>query len=130
MSRIVVVALGGAIGAVARYWLSGSLQTFSLQRFGRALPLGTFAVNALGCLLIGALMVLVHDKRMPEAARLLCITGILGAFTTFSAFGYESVELMQEREFRLAGLNVLGNLLVGLGAVWLGQWGASAVLRP
>ena len=130
MSKILVVALGGALGAVARYSVGGIMQKVALQRFGRPLPLGTFAVNAVGCLLIGALMVLVHEKRMSEAARLLCITGILGAFTTFSTFGYESLELMQEREFRLAGLNLLGNVLVGLAAVWVGQWGASAVLRP
>ena len=130
MSKLLMVALGGGLGAMARYGLSGALQKIALQRFGRVLPLGTFAVNALGCLVIGGLMVLVHEKRMSEAARVVWITGFLGAFTTFSAFGYETLELLQERELRQAAFNVLANVIVGLAAVWIGQLLASAVLRP
>lgn len=130
MIKLLIAALGGALGAMARYGVSGVLQKLALQRFGRALPLGTFTVNALGCLVIGGLMVLVHEKRMSETARVLWVTGFLGAFTTFSAFGYETLDLLQERELRLAAVNVLANVSVGLAAAWLGQLITSALLRP
>jgi CrcB protein len=84
-------------------------------------PFGTLAVNVLGCVLIGLVMQLVQDRQVlrPET-RTFIVVGLLGGFTTFSAFGYETFELMRAGSFLLAGANIAGNVVVGIGAVWLG----------
>ena len=118
MKNLLIVAFGGALGALARYGLSSWTQT----RIQGAFPWGTLVVNATGCLAIGVLWHLVEDKgTVGPAGRLLIATGILGAFTTFSAFGLETVVLIQTRQFAWALGNVAGNVILGFGFVWLGR---------
>ena len=118
MTKLLIVGLGGFIGAVARYGLSGLVHRLLNTSF----PYGTLAVNVAGCLAMGGVVYLVEDRAMlsPEA-RLFVAVGILGALTTFSTFGYETFELLADRQWWLAGLSVAGNMVLGLGAVWLGR---------
>jgi CrcB protein len=117
-SGIVLVALGGAIGSVARYKLSGYILHHTIDwRF----PAGTFAVNVIGCLAAGLLAGLAERYDFMSAqARLLVFTGILGGFTTFSAFGLETMFLLRRGEIAIAGANVFLSVALGLAALWIG----------
>lgn len=113
-----LVAAGGAIGSLARYKLSGYVLHHTIDwRF----PAATFAVNVLGCLVAGVLAGLAeyHDMLSPET-RLLLITGLLGGFTTFSAFGLETMFLVKRGEMLIASANVVLSVVVGLVALWAG----------
>ena len=116
MSAYLWVGLGGFIGSVARYAVAVWLAPGEIERF----PWGTFAVNCVGCLLIGVLAGVFARTPAPDAARLFLITGVLGGFTTFSAFGLESVSLLRRGDLGIALLYVLGSVFVGIVAVWLG----------
>jgi CrcB protein len=118
MKAVLLVALGGALGSVARYKLSGLVLHHTIDwRF----PAGTFAVNILGCLVAGVLAGLAeeHDLLSPEA-RILLFSGLLGGFTTFSAFGLETMFLLKRGDFAIAAANVLLSVAAGLAALWLG----------
>ncbi len=118
MKQILLVGMGGCLGAMARYKLGGwVLHHTSDWRF----PLSTFVVNILGCLAAGILAGLVekHDLFSPDA-RLLLFTGILGGFTTFSAFGLETVYLLQRREIVMALANAAASVSCGVFVLWLG----------
>lgn len=114
------VGIGGFLGAIARFQISESLSQWTEQRFGRPYPLGTLAVNVLGCLLIGLLMMVVIEKRMSEQAQKLLITGGLGSLTTFSTFGLDAINLFREGRAVLAIGYIAANLIVGLLAVLVG----------
>jgi fluoride exporter len=118
VKALLLVALGGAVGSVARYKLSGLVLHHTIDwRF----PAGTFAVNVLGCLAAGLLAGLAEKHDMLSAdARLLLFTGILGGFTTFSAFGLETMHLLKRGDFMVAGANVVLSVMAGLVALWLG----------
>lgn len=117
MPTILLVALAGALGAVSRYALAGAVHRFTRTGF----PVGTLAVNVIGCLLIGLLMHLVIDRQLlGPAARMALGVGFLGGFTTFSAFGFETFELLRGGSFKLAAFNVVLNVVGGLVAVWIG----------
>jgi CrcB protein len=127
MRMILLVGLGGAAGSMLRYWLGGLVQ----DRMGTAaFPTGTLAVNVVGCLAIGVLAYLIDSRGAagPELRALLMI-GVLGGFTTFSAFGNETLNLIRDGEAALAGTNVVASVALGLGAVWLGRVVAHAVWR-
>jgi CrcB protein len=117
MSKIALIALAGACGTLCRYWLSG----LAYDLLGRDFPWGTWAVNILGCFLFGVVWVLAEERGLLSAqARLLILTGFMGAFTTFSTLVFESGALMNDGLwFRLA-LNVGGQNLVGFAALYLG----------
>jgi CrcB protein len=118
VKAILLVALGGAFGSIARYKLSGLVLQHTLDwRF----PAGTFAVNVTGCLAAGLLAGLAekHDLLSAEA-RLLLFTGVLGGFTTFSAFGLETMHLLKRGDLAIAGANVALSVVAGLAALWLG----------
>jgi fluoride exporter len=118
MKGILLVALGGAFGSVARYKLSGLIINHTADwRF----PAGTFGVNVLGCLAAGILAGLIakHDLFTPYT-RLLLFSGFLGGFTTFSAFGLETMFLLRRGEILIAGANVVLSVIAGLAALWLG----------
>lgn len=124
MGYVLAVGLGGFVGAVARYALTGWVQ----KLFPQFPAAGTLFVNVLGCLIIGFLMMMVVDQPTnPEQAwlshslRLFLITGILGSLTTFSTFGYQTVELLREDRIRQALFNVLANVSLGFPAVWIGR---------
>lgn len=110
--RILLVALGGAVGAIARYGVG-----LASARFAEAgVPAATWAVNALGCLAIGLAIPLVTDDR----ARLALVVGVLGSFTTFSTYSADTVLLWEAGRPALAAANAVGSVVVGVGAVALG----------
>ncbi|HVS10221.1 MAG TPA: fluoride efflux transporter CrcB [Planctomycetota bacterium] len=124
MTRLLLVVAGGSLGALARYGLSG----LAHRLYGGTLPVGTLAVNVLGCLLAGSAMSLIEDRQaLSSEARTFLLIGVLGAFTTFSSFGYETLALLRSGENGRALLNVAANVVLGLGAVWIG-WGATRAL--
>ena len=113
-----VVGLGGFLGALARYGLSGLVQR---QVPGTAFPYGTLVVNLVGCLAIGVIVGLVETRQLFGAEfRRFALVGILGGFTTFSTFGYETFAMLREAEYLRAILNVGVQVLLGLALVWLG----------
>ena len=118
MKGILLVALGGAVGSVARYKISGYVLHHTIDwRF----PAGTFAVNVLGCLVAGVLAGLAEKHDLLSAdARLLLFTGLLGGFTTFSAFGLETMYLLRRGDFVIAGANIVLSVIAGLLALALG----------
>jgi CrcB protein len=118
LKQILIVALGGACGSVLRYKLGG----FALHHTqGWDFPVSTFSVNVIGCFVIGLLAALVeHHDWFSPSIRLLLFTGLLGGFTTFSAFGYESVFLLRRGLLSIATGYVLLSVACGLGAVFVG----------
>ena len=118
MKAVLLVGLGGFLGSIARYGLGGwVLHMTAQERF----PFSTLAVNVLGCLAVGMLAGFAERHHLfgPEA-RLLLITGLLGGFTTFSAFGLETVYLLRRGEAWVAAGYVCASVLGGIAAVWLG----------
>lgn len=117
MFPLAAVAVGGALGAVARYQLS----LWVHARWPSAFPTGTLVVNLVGCLLIGVLAGTL-DSRMPvsPAARLFFGVGILGAFTTFSTFELETLLAIERGHTDIALSYVAASVIVGLAAVWVG----------
>ena len=118
MKDMLFVGLGGFIGAVARYKLGGWVLHHTADwRF----PLSTFLVNAIGCLVIGLLAGLATREHVfGHDLRLFLFPGILGGFTTFSAFGYETFFLIRKGESHVAFSYVLLSVICGLLLVWLG----------
>lgn len=119
------IALGGAVGAVARYGLAGWVQT----RAGFHFPWGTLAVNILGSALIGASLRYLEAAPAPAEIRALVAVGVLGAFTTFSTFSYETVGLLEEGAFGRALGYSLGSLLLGIVAVYAGMSAAGFIIH-
>jgi CrcB protein len=114
----VLVALGGAIGSVARYLLSAWTLHHTL---GWRFPLGTFLVNVIGSLAVGVLggLVVKHDVFSAET-RVFLFTGLAGGFTTFSAFALETFYLLRRDEVLVAGAYALSSIVVSLLVLWLG----------
>lgn len=118
MTNILLVGFGGFIGSVLRYLTGGLIYKFIDTPF---IPYGTLAVNFVGCLLIGFLGGLNenHDLMSPNVS-LLVFVGVLGGYTTFSTFGYESFLLLQDDQFMRAAANIVANVLLSLFGVFLG----------
>lgn len=113
-----LIFIGAGLGGVCRYAMSISVQKLAN---GWIFPIGTFSVNMLGCLLIGFLAQLSESKGLfPGDQRLFLFVGILGGFTTFSSFGYETVQLLRDSEYLYAALNAVMQVILGLACVWLG----------
>ncbi|MDA1264372.1 MAG: fluoride efflux transporter CrcB [Planctomycetota bacterium] len=116
MHVLVLVGLGGAVGALLRYGAS-----VQLQSIGGTFPAATLVVNVIGCLAIGAALGMTgRATELPETWRLFLVVGLLGSLTTFSTFGKETVDLVVAGESGRALLVVAANLALGLPAVWLG----------
>jgi len=113
MSKVLLVALGGAIGSAARYGVG----VLAARLFGLGFPWGTLAVNVLGGLAMGVLAARVGPEN--ESLRLLLGVGILGGFTTFSAFSLEAVRLMQQGP-GMAMLYIAASFVLAIGACWAG----------
>jgi len=119
MQNVFLIALGGSLGAVARYGLA----TWIYQQTGTSFPWGTFIINVTGSLAIGFLAELFETTLAPAGWRSFLTIGFLGAYTTFSTFSLESFNLLREGELRLAAGNILMSTLAGLAAVVLGIYG-------
>jgi CrcB protein len=119
MQKLLLIGAGGFLGSVLRYAVGGLAHRLAP---GTLFPVGTLAVNVLGCLALGFLHGLAGARGVvtPEA-RLFLMIGLLGGFTTFSTFGLETLALAQEAEGVRAAANVVLNLGAGLAAVWLGH---------
>jgi len=127
MTRVLLIGIGGFVGSVLRYWLSGLAQDLARASL---FPWGTLAVNLLGCLAIGVVAQLAEARGAFSAeTRLLVATGLLGGFTTFSAFGNETLLLLRDAERGLALANVLANVILGLACAQLGRVAAQLVWR-
>jgi CrcB protein len=127
VSKLFLIGLGGATGSILRYLVSGFVQDIAKSA---AFPYGTLAVNLVGCWIIGFLSHLVDTRGVLTAeARALVIVGFLGGFTTFSAFGNETMNLLRDGENGPALANVGAHLVLGLGAVWLGRTVAYLIWR-
>lgn len=118
MVRVLIVAFGGALGSVARYLLTGAVQRVTTDQF----PTGTLAVNVIGSFIVGFVAGLALERQagIGPGLRLFLIMGFCGGFTTFSALSYETMELVRTGELVRAGLNAMGQLVLGLAAVWGG----------
>ena len=115
--NVLLVAVGGGLGAAARY-LAG---LWIVARLGADFPWGTFFVNVTGSFVIGIILVLVEGGELPPGARLFLAVGVLGGYTTFSSFSYETLQLLGgEGSLGPVLFNAFGQLLVGLLAVYLG----------
>jgi len=113
--RLLIVALGGAVGSALRYLIGLGLQS-------RSFPFATLVVNVIGCFAIGALAQWYELREAPGThARLFLTVGLLGGFTTFSAFANETALFVRNDRPGLAVVNVAAHLLIALGAVWLGR---------
>jgi fluoride exporter len=120
VTKLLWIAGGGAIGAVARYLVGG----LAMRLLGAGFPWGTLCVNATGSLLIGFLAAALEDLPVSQGVRLCVLTGLLGAFTTFSTFSFETVEMLRERQWLLAGVNVIGSCVLGIAMVITGLFAA------
>jgi len=115
--KLALLALAGAIGALARYGLSGVVQ----QACGERFAWGTLAVNAIGCFLFGLVWTLGEDRPVITGeTRIILLAGFMGAFTTFSTFAFETSEYVHDSQWSLAAANVVGQNLLGLTCVLLG----------
>ena len=113
------VAMGGALGSVGRYWLSGLVA----ERFGETFPWGTLIINVTGSFIIGIFAAFTDPEGRVLASpgfRQFFMIGICGGFTTFSAFSLQTLRLAQDREWLYAGGNILLSVMLCLIAVWLG----------
>ena len=117
MLKLVIIGTGGFIGAILRYEISG----WAHRLFGSSFPFGTLGVNVLGSFFLGFFLVLANTKLiLPDVYKNLIAIGLLGAFTTFSTFSFETISLLQVNLVKQALLNIGLNVLFGLLAVWLG----------
>jgi CrcB protein len=124
MEHVLAVGIGGFVGAVLRYWLSGMAQRWA----GDSFPLGTLLVNVLGCMVLGAIMCLVEYRQwFGPHVRIFITIGILGGLTTFSTFGYETFALLRDGQLAAALSNVTANVVFGTAAVTLGWFAAKTV---
>lgn len=124
MLKIVLVAIGGGIGATSRYLVSN----WAAQRFGADFPYGTLLVNVVGCFIIGAFMTLITERIIVSPYwRLLITVGFVGGLTTFSSYSYETFKLLQDANVTMAMYNIMLNLVVGFLATWLGITAARLV---
>lgn len=127
MGKILAIGVGGFIGSILRYAVSGFVQTWMKSV---EFPYGTLVVNVLGCLVIGLLSQLIESRGILMAeVRAFVIIGVLGGFTTFSTFSNETINLWRDSQTIWALANVGAHVILGLGAVWLGRVLAHLIWR-
>ena len=127
MDKYIVVLAGAGLGGLARY-VAG---TWIMAKYGGRFPLGTFVINITGAFLIGVLMTLLTERFHPHPNwRLFLVVGILGGYTTFSSFEYETYQAVRDGERWLGLLYVAGSVTLGYLGVWLGTLLAGELCRP
>jgi CrcB protein len=122
------VALGSALGGMARYWCSG----VAAWLIGETFPFGTLIVNVVGSFVIGAFVALTGPDGpflVPSATRIFVTVGLCGGYTTFSSFSLQTLALFNEGEWVLAAANIVASVVLCLVAVWLGQIAVQAMYR-
>jgi CrcB protein len=114
----IAISLGAIAGALSRYYLT----LWFAQRFGTAFPYGTFFINLTGCFGMGFFLTIALERvaTIPPEVRLMVTTGFLGAYTTFSTYGLESVTLLRNRNFPAASFYWAGSAILGIISVQLG----------
>ncbi|MBA3966650.1 MAG: fluoride efflux transporter CrcB [Nitrospirales bacterium] len=119
LPQLLWVGAGGFLGSVGRFVIAGFFNRLSPAL---AFPIGTLAVNILGCFLIGLLHGLAESRNMLGTdTRIFLFIGVLGGFTTYSTFGFESLALLKDGAMLKASANIILHVFVGLAAVWLGD---------
>lgn len=127
LRTLFLIGTGGFVGSILRYLLSCYAQQLSKSI---QFPFGTLAVNVVGCALVGFLAELAdHRGALSGETKAFLIVGLLGGFTTFSAFGNETMNLLRDGEVWLAFGNIIGHTILGIGAVWLGYSTASLLWK-
>lgn len=117
MQKYLLIAVGGALGSVARHWVGTTVG----GRMGIRFPFGTFVVNLTACVVIGfALTFLGKRVEMDPAWRFFATAGFIGAYSTFSTFEWETLVTLRSGAFALAALYAVGSVVLGLGATWCG----------
>ena len=117
MTKYLMVAIGGALGSVLRFWVG----TYISNRIATRFLAGTFVVNMTACFLIGFVITVLAEKSSWNANwRYLIPIGFIGGYSTFSTFEYETFRVFQEGDFLIAGLNVILSVVVGFVSVWVG----------
>lgn len=117
MEQLFNIALFGALGCLARYFLSG----WVYQLLGRGFPYGTLAVNVIGAFLIGLIMEFsIRSALIPPTIRVALTIGFLGGLTTFSTFSFETFRLLEEGAFLVAFFNVMVSVIACLACTWFG----------
>ncbi|MBI2422009.1 MAG: fluoride efflux transporter CrcB [Candidatus Hydrogenedentes bacterium] len=119
MLKIMLIALAGAIGTLARYGLS----SWITHRFPEPFPIGTLVVNLSGCLLFGLVVAFTEGRfTLSEDTRIVLLAGFMGAFTTFSTFAVEASGLLRESHYAIAGLHLLAHNALGIACIFAGLW--------
>ena len=117
MQKYLLIAAGGALGSMARYWVAGTIS----GREGTRFPWGTFVVNITACAIIGfAITWLGRHIELSRSWLYLVPIGFIGAYSTFSTYEWETFSSLRSGAFALAALYAIGSLLLGLVAIWLG----------
>lgn len=118
MQKYLLIAFGGALGSIARYWVGTTIA----GRMGTKFPYGTFVINITACMIIGfSLTVLSKRADMNPAWRFLVPVGFIGAYSTFSTYEWETLSTIRTGAFLLAALYAVSSLILGLAAVWAGS---------
>ncbi len=127
MYQTLLIGVGGFLGSVLRYFVSGYVQQLTRSA---DFPYGTVAVNVIGCLIIGFLSQLAETRGLfTSESRAFVFIGILGGFTTFSTFSNETMNLLRDSETGLAAMNLGLHIFLGIGAVWIGRNLAQLIWR-
>ena len=117
MQKYLLIAIGGALGSIARYWVGSAVA----GRLGARLPFGTFVINMTACVIIGFSMTFLAKRAdVNPAWRFLVPVGFVGAYSTFSTYEWETLATIRSGAFALASLYAVGSLILGLAAVWCG----------
>ena len=118
MQKYFLIALGGALGSIARYWVGSTVA----NRMGTRFPYGTFVINITACVIIGfSLTFLARRVDLNPAWRFLIPVGFIGAYSTFSTYEWETLSTIRNGAFFLAALYAVGSFILGLAAVWGGS---------
>ena len=117
MTKYLMVAIGGALGSVLRFWVGG----FVSNRMGTRFPYGTFIINVTASFLVGLILTLLAERtHWSPNWRYFIPIGFIGGYSTFSTFEYETFRSFQDGEVLMAGLNIVLSVIVGFVSVWLG----------
>jgi fluoride exporter len=117
LQKYLLIALGGALGAIARYWIGAAIGS----RMGTRFPYGTFIINVTACIIIGfSLTYLGRRVELNPAWRYLIPIGFVGAYSTFSTYEWETLSSIRSGAFAMAALYAVGSLILGLAATWFG----------